>query len=390
MSNNSILWQPAGLLSFITLFSLSASALAFQLDSDVAPQHQSAPAAEHAHASAAALHDEPQPLQLTAEQKQLANIELGQAQQGFNPSFTTVAVLDVDRDRSYTLVPQLDVRVLKRHISPGQLVQQGQALLTLGGVAVAEAQAAFINADSDWQRISAMSSSAISDSDRAAAQVAVEQARAVLQALPMTPVQIAQLRNNPKLIGQFELLAPISGRVQQDQSRLGQLQQAGQVLLQLTDESSLWVAAELTPTQASQLADATQILVRIDEQLLPAAVIGRTHQLNNATRTERLLARLDNRQTRWHAGQFAEVMLPQPSLEGVLLPDSALTRSSDGDWQVFIATEQGFIAQEVDILRSQRGWHLVAGVSSDSQLVLRGAFFLAAELAKSGFDVHNH
>lgn len=342
----------------------------------------------HAHSTTA--EHQPHPLQLSAKQQQLANIALGRAKQGFNPTLSTVAVLEVDRDRSYTLVPQLDVRVLKRHIAPGQLVKQGQPLLTLGGVAVAEAQAAFINAASDWQRISAMSSSAISDSERAATQVAMAQTRAVLEALPMTAAQIAQLRNNPQRIGQFQLLAPIAGRVQQDHSRLGQLQQAGSVLLQLTDESSLWVAAELTPNQAAHLANETQILVQIEQQLLPATVIGRTHQLSNTTRTERLLARLDNRQTRWHAGQFAEVILPQPSLDGVLLPDSALTRSADGDWQVFLATPQGFIAQEVDILRSQRGWHLVAGVSAEQQLVLRGAFFLASELAKAGFDVHNH
>ncbi|WP_417760877.1 efflux RND transporter periplasmic adaptor subunit [Shewanella sp.] len=332
----------------------------------------------------------PTVLQLSAAQRQLADIQVGLPQRGFNPTLSANAVLNVDRDLSYTIVPQLDVRVLQRHISPGQLVSKGQPLLTLGGVAVAQAQATFINAASDWQRISAMSPTAVSDSERAQAQVAVEQARAILEALPMTAEQIAQLRDRPELIGRFQLLAPMAGTVQQDHSQLGQLQQAGELLLQLSDESSLWVEAELTPSQATRLAEATEILVRIDEQMANATVIGRTHQFNASTRTERLLARIDNRQTRWHPGQFAEVLLPQAGIDGVLLPDSALTRSADGDWQVFIDTPAGFVAQEVAVLQRQRGVNLVDGVQASQRVVLNGAFFLAAELAKSGFDIHNH
>ncbi|MCH1924080.1 efflux RND transporter periplasmic adaptor subunit [Shewanella sp. C32] len=345
--------------------------------------------APHAVADASDDHA-PTSLQLTAEQRQLANIRVGLPERGFNPKLSANAVLNVDRDLSYTLVPQLDVRVLQRHISPGQLVSKGQPLLTLGGVEVAQAQATFINAASDWQRISAMSKTAVSDSERAQAQVAVEQARAILEALQMTSAQIAQLRDRPELIGSFQLLAPMAGRVQQDHSQLGQLQQAGNLLLQLSDESSLWVEAELTPSQAESLAAETEILVRIEARMVSAKVIGRTHQFNASTRTERLLARIDNRETRWHAGQFAEVLLPQPGIDGVLLPDSALTRSADGDWQVFIDTPAGFVAQEVDVLQRQRGVNLVDGIAASQTVVLSGAFFLAAELAKSGFDIHNH
>ncbi|QVK22068.1 efflux RND transporter periplasmic adaptor subunit [Shewanella dokdonensis] len=220
--------------------------------------------------------------------------------------------------------------------------------------------------------------------------MAKEQCRAVLQALQMTTAQIAALKADPTLIGSYQLLAPINGRVQQDNTRLGELQEAGSVLLQLTDESSLWVVAEMTPQQSAQLTQANELLVSVGATMARASIIGRAHELSSSTRTERLIAQLDNRQTYWHAGQFAEVFLPQPEQPGVLLPDAALSRSEDGDWQVFVETAAGFRAQEVQVQQQQRGMNLVTGIAPGTPVVIAGAFFLASELAKSGFDVHNH
>lgn len=73
-----------------------------------------------------------------------------------------------------------------------------------------------------------------------------------------------------------------------------------------------------------------------------------------------------------------------------MLPDAALTRGSDGDWQVFIQDEDGFEAVEVEVVERQRGMNLVRGLAPDSQVVVSGAFFLASEQAKSGFAIHNH
>ena len=74
----------------------------------------------------------------------------------------------------------------------------------------------------------------------------------------------------------------------------------------------------------------------------------------------------------------------------VILPDSALTRSSDGHWQVFVEGDDGFEALEIEVVERQRGMNLVRGLAKDAQVVISGAFILASEQAKSGFDIHNH
>ncbi len=347
-------------------------------------------------------------LHLSAEQMQLASIKLMPvAEQAFSLDSVATATLTVDRDKTVTLAPQLDVRVLARHVVPGQEVKTDEALLTLGGAAVAQAQADYINAAAEWKRVSSMDKSAVSASRRLQAQVDAELKRAILQSLKMTPAQIKALESRPQSIGQYQLLAPIDGRVQQDVAQRGQVFAAGTALMQLTNESFLWVEAQLTPMQAEELQVGAKAMVRVGDKLLPAEIIGRSHELNAVTRTEQVLARLHNPGHVLHAGQFAELYFkqvvegatgasssgsegPKGDSHGVVLPDAALTRSSDGHWQVFVAEGDGFEAKEVTVLERQRGMNLVMGLHHDEQVVVSGAFFLASEQAKSGFDIHNH
>ncbi|MGL5358382.1 MAG: efflux RND transporter periplasmic adaptor subunit, partial [Shewanella sp.] len=58
--------------------------------------------------------------------------------------------------------------------------------------------------------------------------------------------------------------------------------------------------------------------------------------------------------------------------------------------------ETGFKSVEVEMVQRQRGLSLVRwpelahAQAAQVQVVVAGAFFLASEQAKSGFDIHNH
>ncbi|MCE9687660.1 efflux RND transporter periplasmic adaptor subunit [Shewanella sp. AS16] len=353
-------------------------------------------AQEHADAGPATAHaaandEQPHALVLSAQQRELAGIRVQVlAPRAFSLDKVAGVTLVADRDATLTLAPQLEVRVLARHVVPGQEVKAGAPLLTLGGTAVAQAQADYINAAAEWDRIRRMAEGAVSASQRMQTRVDAELKRAILEALKMTPAQIAALALSPESIGQYLLLAPISGRVQQDKAVLGQVSAAGNALLQLTDESRLWAEAQLSASQAADLRIGTQALLRVGDASLTAKIIGRSHELDSLTRTEAVLLSLANAGHGLHAGQFGELYLPGAEREGLVLPDAALTRGGDGDWQVFIETAEGFEALEVEVLQRQRGMNLVTGLPSGSRVVMAGAFLLASELAKAGFSVHNH
>ncbi|MBT1446403.1 efflux RND transporter periplasmic adaptor subunit [Shewanella sp. JM162201] len=345
-------------------------------------------------------HDDDKALKLSQTQRELAGIRVETIQTtGFDLSAVATASLVVDRDRTITLAPQLEVRVLERHVVPGQEVKQGEPLLTLGGAAIAQAQADYINAANEWSRISRMSDGAVSQSQKQQTRVDFELKRAILESIKMTEAQIKALGAAPESIGSFKLLAPISGRVQQDVASRGQVLAAGSPLMQLTDESFLWVEAELTPQQSRGLAMDGEARLSVSGKWLKAKVIGRSHELNSITRTEKVLLSMANPGHEVHAGEFAELYLPQRGAAagsgstdstGIVLPDSALSRSADGDWQVFVEDADGFEAVEVEIEARARGLNLVKGINPGQNVVMSGAFFLASELAKSGFDIHNH
>ncbi|MGL4545256.1 MAG: efflux RND transporter periplasmic adaptor subunit, partial [Plesiomonas sp.] len=317
------------------------------------------------------------------------------------------ATLVVDRDKTATLAPQLDVRVQARHVVPGQEVKKGEPLLTLGGAEVAKAQAEYINAAAEWSRVRRMSEGAVSVSRRMQAQVDAELKRAILEAIKMTSEQIRTLESKPEAIGSYQLLAPIDGRVQQDIAMLGQVFSAGTPLMQLTDESHLWVEAQLTPAQAVNVKVGAPALIQVGDNTLAGKIIGRSHELDSVTRTEQVLVSMPNPDHILHAGQFAELYFADASQNiavasgsgassGIVLPDAALTRSGDGDWQIFIQDEDGFEAIEVELVQRQRGLSLVRGSELDKarqaqlKVVVEGAFFLASEQAKAGFDIHAH
>ncbi len=344
-------------------------------------------------------------LTLTGEQIELAGIKLVSINDEtlslnrLDVQHTATASLVVNRNQTAVIDPQLDVRVLKRHIVPGKEIRKGEVLLTLGGIEVAQAQADYINAAKEWDRIRRLSKSAVSESKRQQIEVESQLKKAILLSINMTNNQISRLKTTPKMVGSFELLAPINGRIQQDASKVGQINAAGSPLLQLTDESSLWVESELTPAQSKDLNPNKKAVIKVGETISSVSLIGRSHELDKETRTERVLFKVDNPKHVLHAGQFAELYFSandDKAQKGIVLPDAALTRSGDGDWQIFLKDDDGFEALEVEVLERQMGLNLVSSSElehvkeSNTFIVVEGAFFLASEQAKSGFDIHNH
>lgn len=404
------LFTPSRLALALMLASLTLTAPTFAGEGH---DHDAEKVTNQAEKSASATEDDhgEQALTFTPAQLELAGVRLlplssdSLSLSNLNLDIRATATLVVDRDRTATLAPQLDVRVQARHVVPGQEVKKGEPLLTLGGAEVAKAQAEYINAAAEWSRVRRMSEGAVSVSRRMQAQVDAELKRAILEAIKMTDAQIRTLESTPEAIGSYQLLAPIDGRVQQDIAMLGQVFTAGTPLMQLTDESHLWVEAQLTPAQAANVNVGGPALVQVGDKTLAGKIIGRSHELDSVTRTEQILVSMPNPEHVLHAGQFAELYfadapkggdLSSGFSSGIVLPDAALTRSGDGDWQIFIQDEDGFEAIEVELVQRQRGLSLVRGDKLDKarqaqlKVVVGGAFFLASEQAKAGFDIHAH
>ncbi|MGL5665133.1 MAG: efflux RND transporter periplasmic adaptor subunit, partial [Shewanella sp.] len=196
------LFTPSRLALALMLTSLTLTTPTFAGEGH---DHDAEKVTNKAEKSASATEDDhgEQALTFTPAQLELAGVRLlplssdSLSFSNLNLDTMATATLVVDRDRTATLAPQLDVRVQARHVVPGQEVKKGEPLLTLGGAEVAKAQAEYINAAAEWSRVRRMSEGAVSVSRRMQAQVDAELKRAILEAIKMTPEQIRTLESTP-------------------------------------------------------------------------------------------------------------------------------------------------------------------------------------------------
>ncbi|MDE0373912.1 MAG: hypothetical protein OXI73_15400, partial [Rhodospirillales bacterium] len=118
------------------------------------------------------------------------------------------------------------------------------------------------------------------------------------------------------------------------------------------------------------------------------------HALDESTRTLPIRVQVPNPEDELHPGMFVDVLILNEDSQPVLaVPETAVLRSADGDWQVFVvAGEDGdeFEPVEVTVESTTAGFAVIDGVAPGTRVVTEGGFFLQSEYAKSGFSIHNH
>lgn len=293
------------------------------------------------------------------------------------------------------VVPRIAAQVLERQARLGDSVGKGQALVTLSSVEMAQAQGNLLVADREWRRVSKLGQDVVSEQRYTEVRVAREQVHALVRAYGMTEAEIKQLlaSGNAELAdGRFQLLAPQDGTVIRDDFIIGELVEPGRVLFEVSDESVLWVEARLTPDEAARIRVNARATVTTREHRVEGRVTQVHHALDEDTRTLGVRIEVPNADDLLHPGLFVEALIEGGSSERVLaVPSDAVMRSPDGDWQMFVEHEPGeFEPREVDVIRTTAGFTVIGGIEPGARVVTKGAFFLQSELAKSGFDIHNH
>jgi len=296
---------------------------------------------------------------------------------------------------STKITPRIAAQVVARHVRLGDHVKRDAPLVTLSSVEMAEAQGILLEAAAELRRVEKLGREIVSDKRFIAAQVAYQQAFAKVRAYGMTEKQIEAMVKTgdaAKATGEFELLAFQEGTIMSDEFTVGELIEPGHVLFQVTDESSLRVKARLTPAKAAGVAVGSQAKIKSGKDWLPGKVVRADHTVDEATRTLAIHIDVANAGHQLHAGQFVEALIEgKQKVRGIALPLAAVMRSPDGDWQVFVEAAPGrFEPKEVKVVRTIGDQMVIEGIAEGSSVVTKGAFFVQSEIAKSGFEVHNH
>ena len=90
-------------------------------------------------------------------------------------------------------------------------------------------------------------------------------------------------------------------------------------------------------------------------------------------------------------GTFVDVHLYGAPTPVIAVPTEAVLRTTDGDWAVQVEESPGLFKEtEVEVLYAVEDKTAISGIPEGTRIAVKGAFFVAAEAAKSGFDPHGH
>ncbi len=337
--------------------------------------------------------------QLSDVQQKLAGIETFVAQEGeIKQLIRAPGEVVLNAYRTTQITPRTAAQVIQRHVRLGDFVKKGQPLVTLSSMEMAQAQGELIQASEELRRVKKLGQKVVSGKRFVTAQIAYQLAYAKVSAYGMTPEQIKVfLRKGEatRATGQFSLLSLQDGTVMSDDFIVGELINPGQVLMKISDESVLWVEARLTPDDAAHIQVGDLARIQVGERWISGKVVQARHALDEVTRTLSVNIEVANEQDSIHPGQFVRVIIEggenSKTSQGVIVPVVAVLRSPDGHWQVFEEIANGvFEPREVRVVQTVGDQMLIEGVEAGRTLVGQGAFFVQSEMAKGGFDPHNH
>lgn len=328
------------------------------------------------------------------EKMALANIAVTKLNpQIFSKSIYAPGEIKANGYTSYIVSPRTESVIVSRHATLGEHVEKGQPLVTLFSESVAEAQANFRVTYSEWQRVKKLGKGTISESRLLKSETDYNSALGRLTAFGLTKQAISAIvKNNSSNLGEYTLVAKTAGAVLSDDFSQGQRVAAGDKIMILANEENLWVEARVSPNKKLNLPIGTIAKIEFGTQAHEAKVIQEAHTIDPITRTRIVRLMVENTDDMLHSGMFVNVNFQFQTQKPVMaVPETALMRGADGDWTVFFEDHPGeFSAVEVELGQALGRHRQVIGLAANVRVVTKGAFFVASEIAKGGFDPHGH
>ncbi len=389
--------MPIKPLHVALLVSMVTMTYTFTVESNPAKTASASPAHDEQGQGEGGGHEESGTVHLTPEQLKTAGIEVTRLALGnVTGTFTAPGEVMLNDYRTVKITPRIAAQIIERHARLGDIVEQDQPLVTLSSVEMAQAEGELLVADREWRRVKSLGRKVVSEKRYTEARVSRDQASAKVHAYGMSHDEITNLLDTKNKIaadGTFSLIATLKGRVLMDDFVVGERVEPGRVLMVIADESVMWVEARVRPADAARISSGNLATIQVGNRIFQAKVSQIHHTLDETTRT--LAVRLDvkNDNDQLHPGMFVNVRIQTNTvIQALSVPESAVLRSPDGDWQVLVQQDEPgeFKAVEIEVKYVSDGKAVISGIEPGTPMVTQGAFFVQSELAKSGFEIHNH
>ena len=331
---------------------------------------------------------------LTPEQMQEAGIVVEPiTMQPLPKRFRAPGEVRLNNYTSSIVSPRIGGTVVQRHVTLGARVKKGDPLLRLFSAEMVEAQSAFILAVQEFSRVKDLGRDVISGRRYDEARIKLQETRTRLETYGLTAQQIDALASAGTAgptAGEFDLIAMQDGVIVAEDFRVGEVVEPGKMVIEIGDGKTVWIEARVSAEVAAQI-EGKAARFFIGENGFDATLVQIDPKLDEATRTIGVRLEAADPDGRLKPGIFVDVHLYGAATPVLSVPTEAVLRSPDGDWAVQVEQSAGvFKPQEVEVLYAVGDRTAISGLAEGTRVAVKGAFFIAAEAAKGGFDPHGH
>ena len=313
------------------------------------------------------------------------------------------AEIRFDETRTLAITSSVSALVLNWLVSPGDRVENGQALAVIQSPEIAGLRSDLIThrahfrvEQSQLERHDRLKErDLISQADWDMQSAVTEQARAeyvsargLLLSAGLSEADIKESLENDNLSNQFFLRAPKAGVIIERIAQMGEFLNAGTTFAIIGNPSAIWIEARLTEQQMHAVDLGSELLFSSDGggiNRVGGKVIWVSQFLDPHTRTGTVRAQIIEPDHRLRAGEFGRVQIVSKGHD-----DVSLVHRDAVQWEgccnvVFVKeASDRFRPRKVSLVGKEGQYYQVSsGVLPGEEVVVEGAFLLKTELKKS-------
>ncbi len=226
----------------------------------------------------------------------------------------------------------------------------------------------------------------------------LKSARKKLLLYGLTEKQINRLQGANDIQPRITFLATASGVVKEIKVAEGQYLNEGDALYQLENIGSLWVEAELYPSELQYVKGGDRILVQVtgfEENPVEASVTFLSPEYRSNTQVTVLRATLNNPGMKWKPGMQAQVFLKHSEKTSLAIPSDAVIHDQRGTHVYIQTAANSFASRMVKTgIENFDAVEITEGLKEGEVVVVTGAYLLYSEIIlKQGVDPmlsHHH
>ncbi len=192
----------------------------------------------------------------------------------------------------------------------------------------------------------------------------------------------------------YEMKSFINGTVLEKHMTLGEVHSEDVAAFVIADLDTVWINLSIYQMHLPKVAVGQKVIISAGQGVPDAkGVISYiSPSVDEHTRTATARVVLPNRGGQWRPGLFVGGTITVEESEVTLLVPKSALQTMDGQTVVFVDEHEDFLAQPVEIGRSNETWaEVLSGLMPGQEYVSQGGFVLKAELLKSAFgDEHCH